>query len=183
MLKWVLKLFSKIFIVTGALIASQMPLFMQYYSQQLAGRVSELGWQIEGMEQMATQTGKNLDQYIQKFISNPDTDFQLQGQLMKETQTRWFYLKESIASLQQATAWSKPFIFLQRLDLKIAHSTLNSYKPGMTLNMEGMIYVLGGMGIGAFCYFILCQSVALLYKLIFKKSPINENIQGNFIKE
>jgi Protein of unknown function (DUF2937) len=155
MIKWMGSLVGKLFIVAGALIMSQMPLFMQYYTQQLAGRVSELQWQMEGVEQLAAKSGKNLDQYIQKFLVSDDLDFRQQGQFMKETNDRWRDFSTNLSALQQATAWTKPFVFLQKLNWTIMLATYDSYEPGLTLNIEGAVFALAGMGIGALLFSLI----------------------------
>lgn len=155
MIKWLGSLIGKLFIIAGALLMSQMPLFMQYYTQQLAGRVSELQWQKENFEQMAVQSGKSLDQYVQKFLINDDLDFKQQGQFMKATIERWEDFSKSLVELEKASVWAKPFVFLQKLDWNIMLATYDSFEPGLTLNLEGVVFAVAGMFIGSFLFFLI----------------------------
>jgi hypothetical protein len=65
--------------VIGAFVASQIPEFIQQYTQRLAGHVNELYRLLNQMRQVASYSNKTLDQYIQKFITSSDPDFARQG--------------------------------------------------------------------------------------------------------
>jgi hypothetical protein len=182
MLKWIGSFFGKLFALAGALIMSQAPLFIQYYTQQLAGRVAELEWQMQSMREVATLSGKNLDEYVQKFLISTDQDFKLQGQFMAGVINRWHEFTESLHALQHATVWTKPFIFLQKMDWSIAHSTYESYKVGLTLNLEGLMFTLAGLILG-YLVFLVVQQILILtaspFKRLFGSRKKNEILKQN----
>lgn len=163
MMAWIGSIISKVFMVMGALLLSQMPLYMQYYTQQLDGRVSELQWQIEAIGQMATQSGKDLDQYIGKFLTSDDPDFKLQGRFMSETRERWNDFSNNLKALKQSTVWTRPFIFIRNVNLTIAQATLASFQPGLTLNIEGAVYIVVGMVLGSVIFYLLRQLLRILF--------------------
>jgi len=166
MFNWILKLLDRIFVVMGALICIQAPLFMQQYHQQLVGRVDELAQQVDMMHQVAMESNKSLEQFIFKFVTNNDIDFSRQGNIMKGMVDRWRYLSEGLSSVDNASIWIKPFVFLQYLDYPIAHSTLNHYQFGIILTYEGLIYALIGICVGYLLYSILCSVVKRLFSYV-----------------
>lgn len=164
MLTWLSSFIGKLFVLAGALVMSQMPLFMQYYTQQLAGRVAELQWQVEGISLMAAQSNKSLNQYVHKFLASDDPDFKQQGEFMQDTIGRCRDFSVSLTTLQQASVWTKPFVFLQNVNWSIVKATYVSYEPGLTLNIEGGIFVMIGMGLGSAVFYLLRQFFNLIFR-------------------
>jgi hypothetical protein len=178
MVGWLGRILDKICLFAGALLFSQFPLFIQYYTQQLSGRVDELKWQIDAIHQAALLSGKGIEQYINKFLSSQDADFVLQGQLMQQIISRWHHYSEGLFSLEHATVWMKPILFIQYLDWNVVHSTFGLYEMGLTFNMEGMVFGIIGMMIG--CLFSIWVRlsfafvVSILKRFVFSKAVNNE---------
>ena len=142
------KLCEGVVAFTGAMLFSQAPLYMQYYSHQLAGRVAELKLQTQVMERAASLSGKTLGQYIQKFLVSSDSDFHSQGKLMQGMVDRLQHLIEYWQAMHQANVWERPFVFIKSLQWDIAKETLGSFEPGFVLSLEGAIYAFIGMSLG-----------------------------------
>jgi hypothetical protein len=157
MLKWIGKCVEGACAMSGALLFSQLPMFMQMYSHQLLGRVAELKLQTVIMEKAAGQTGKSLGQYIQKFLSSSDSDFRVQGKLMQGMVDRLQLLTEHLQALQNASVWERPYVFFKSLHWDVAKETLWAYVPGMTFSLEGAVYAFIGMGFGYFIFFCLSK--------------------------
>lgn len=151
----VAKLFERFFIALGAIACLQFPLFMVYYEEQLIGHVAELKWQVSQMEEAASKSKKSLEHYFQKFITNPDQDFSEQGRLMKKTYSRWVTLSNALRRLQEATSFTRPWVFLFNADWKIVKETAASFHPGFNFNFEALIYTFVGIFIGYGCYKML----------------------------
>lgn len=149
------KLLDRIFVVLGALICMQVPLYMQQYRQQLIGRVDELTQQVAMIRQVSAESNKTLEQFIQKFMDDKDIDFSRQGVLMRNMVHRLSDLSVSFLAVEQASIWLKPMIFFRYLDYGIARSTLSYYQPGVLLTYEGMIYTLIGIFFGYMFYRIV----------------------------
>lgn len=157
------RILDKICLCIGALLFSQFPLFIQYYTQQLSGRVFELQRQVEATRQVAMQSGKDVDQYIQKFLSSSDLDFVLQGQLMQQLIFRWNYYSEGLFALEHATLWMQPVNFVRYFDWSIARSTYENYSTGFTLNSQGLLFAGAGMIIGYLFSIILKSMIRWVY--------------------
>src|SRR5262245_43621845 len=176
MFRWIGKLLEGIFALAGALALSQAPLYMQYYTQQLSGHVSELKLQIFYLERAASQTGKSLGLYVQKFLSSTDQDFRIQGQLMQGMLDRFQILTEQLHALQSATVLERPFIFSQSLQWDIARETMHSFELGLTLSVEGAVYAFLGMLLGYLLFFFLRVILRIILSLLMprkeKRVPI-----------
>jgi hypothetical protein len=155
MFKWIGGLIDRIFAVAGALAFSQIPLFMQQYQLHLSGHVAELQMQVQAMRNSAALTGKSLEQYIMKFLNSSDLDFKNQGDLMRAMIQRYENLAEGYNALQNATAYAKPFLFIQYFDRDIAQATWPAFQMGFSFNLEGAAYVLMGIVFGLITYWIL----------------------------
>lgn len=155
-------LIDRLCIVFGAFMGSQVPQFMQQYSQRLSGHVTELEHLVEQLRKTASLSHKTLDQYIQKFLSSSDPDFVHQGHFMQGIVNRWDELNQSYLSLMQSSPLSRPFTFLYGLKSDIAGSTFDSFQPGLSLNLEGLCYT----GVGIVCGWAFFKVVSKLGNLL-----------------
>jgi hypothetical protein len=155
MLKIFSGLLDRIFAVLGALLFMQAPLFMQEYVQHLSGRVAELQWQTNQLQEMANQAGRTMTDYIEKFVSNPDLDISMQGTFMLMVIQRQSVLEKSLAAIKEAPVWKKPLVFMEYIQWDVARSTFDSYHMGIALTIEGGIYALIGVMAGVTVFAIL----------------------------
>lgn len=157
MLKWIGGFVDRSFAVIGALSFSQLPLFMHQYQQHLSGRVAELQLHVQSLKQAARVTGKTLPQYISKFLQSADTDFHNQGEVMNQMLQRYDYLSQGYQSLQTASIYSKPYVFIKYFDWELARSTWQTFEMGFAFSLEGISYAGIGIIVGLAVYWILCK--------------------------
>lgn len=155
---------DRLFALAGALSFSQTPLFIQQYRQQLFGRVEELNLQIRVLHDAAKLSGKTLEQYIDKFIQNPDIDFSRQGMIMQGLVQRWTELNQSLHALTEADLWKKPLVFIHYYNKDVAEATWRHFELGIPLTVEGGVYALFGMAIGFFTFFVLKSTLSIFWK-------------------
>src|ERR1700679_1329642 len=96
-------LLDRLCVVIGAFIGSQIPQFMQQYTQRLAGHVDALQRLLNQLRQMASLSNKTLEQYIQKFKDTSDSDFVHQGEFMQGILSRWEDLHQALDRLTQGS--------------------------------------------------------------------------------
>ena len=154
-------LLDRVCVVAGAFVGSQIPEFMQQYVQRLSGHVNELHRLLSQMRQVASYSNKTLEQYIHKFISSPDPDFARQGEFMQGMFYRWEELNQALSHLTHASMWIRPYTFLKELQYDIAQSTLESFQPGLNLNVEGLCYAGLGILIGWAFYQVVSKCIIL----------------------
>lgn len=131
--------------VVGAVLFSQVPEFMQQYLQRLGGHLDEARRQLQQFQDTAAQSGLTLERFIAQTAANAEPAVAKLGGVMTGTVVRVEELTAAQAALQNATLWSRPFVFLARLDLPIARATWGIFKPAVPTTLEGMIYALAGM--------------------------------------
>lgn len=157
-MKWFTEIIDRLFVVAGAALFSQLPIYMQEYQQRLAGHVDELGHQLATLRKLAKEGGKTLEQYIEKFLASGDADFVAQGAFLESMQYRFLKLSDALRGLQESTVFSKPFLFLKSIDFSIGKETLYSFQPGLLFTVEGACYLLAGMAVG-YAFFRLLSSL------------------------
>ncbi len=163
-LKWIDKFCDRAFAVVGALALTQTPAFFQQYIQQLSGRSLELKHQVEVLKGIAALSKKTLPQYISKFIESGDSDFASQGQLIQYIVNRYDTLQTSWEAMQQASVWTRPYVFVKNMQWDIVQATLADFHPAFTLTTEGLCYAFVGLLLGYSFYAILKRFVRLLFR-------------------
>lgn len=176
MLKIIHYILDRLFVVAGAFIGSQVPAFIQQYSQRLAGHVDELGRTIATLQKAAEHSNKNLDQYIGKFITSSDPDFSKQGEIMQSIVFRWQEITTSYQHLTGSNVWSRPFVFFSEWQPDIVKATLKSFQPSLALSVEGLCYTVAGLFAGYLFYHLIVRLFSALYRGL---TPFRSPYLGN----
>ena len=138
---------SKILVgVLFALVFSQLPTFTQQYHQRLAGRL-DLALQREA-EIVADARSMNLpvETYIQRFLDSPD--HALEGRRMEASLILARQLSHQEEALRLALPVTAPLRLVTQYDSALAGDVLRLYRPGLPLDMAGLVYTLFGMLLG-----------------------------------
>lgn len=177
MFRWISGLVDRIFAAAGGVLFSQAPLYMKQYAQQLSGHAAELRYQVDAMRQAATNSGKTLEQFIQKFVDSNDVDFVRQGDIMSAMVNRWYHTTDALASLQDSTVYSRPFVFMKNMNWDIVKSTWSHYVFGLPFTIEGLIYAVIGIIFGFIIFFGIRKFFLALWLAI--KSPFIRKEAGD----
>ena len=169
MSKWLFGLLDRIFVVIGAVVFFQIPLFFQHYAQRLGGHVAELRGQIDALQRAADGSGKTLQAYIQKFQSQADLDFAAQGHLMESMLRRYAHLDQAYNALINATILNRPLAFLQYFQPDIARQTVADFSFGLTFTTEALVYAFLGLCAGYLFFWILAALARGAIRLIRRK--------------
>lgn len=173
MLKWPIIFFDRLFSVAGAVTFSQIPEFIQQYSQQLSGHVNELNHQIGLMEKSAVLSNITLEEYIQKFLNfDNEAIFVRQGEIMKQMVVRLQDLSLALTQLKESPLYKKPLIFMAHIQTDIVKDTWDSFQPGIPTTLEGLIYALFGMLAGIFVFHIIKKTFKYLYLNLKKNKQV-----------
>ncbi|MFI5344042.1 MAG: DUF2937 family protein [Chlamydiales bacterium] len=158
-----LSMLDRLFVIVGALLGVQIPLFMQQYMQRLAGHVAELNRVLNNLRELAFQSNKTLEEYIAKFLANPDLDFSRQGEFMLGVESRWRHLSLALENMSASSIWMRPYLFLRDLQPEIAKPVFYSFEPGLNLTLEGLAYAVLGAVLGFCLYQALCKGVSAIF--------------------
>lgn len=146
------KILERIVISLCVILCMQLPFFITQYTHQLRGHIDELKWQVEQMTMAASSSGKNLDQYISKFVHNSDPDFANQGLMMRTVMQRFEKLSDAWMQLKNSSAFTRPFVFFRYVQSDIFSATFQDFKMGISFTFESIVFGLIGILIGSgFC--------------------------------
>lgn len=156
---------SRLSAVAGALIFSQLPQYLQQYTQRLGGHVNEIGRLVEQLQMLALQSGKSLSQYIDKFTRSNDPDFAQQGEWMQTLVERHAQLSAAWEAITHATPLTRLSAYLAHHQSEIAKTTLAFFQPAFPMTVEAGIYAL----IGALIGYLIYRCIKFLILNIYKK--------------
>lgn len=165
MITWLSHVLDRVFVVVGAFLCSQIPAFMQQYTQRLGGHLSELNHQLVQLQKVAKLSGKTLPEYVAKFQASGDLDFIRQGELMQQLIERQQVLTQALTQLIHADTVQRPLIFIRHLQIDIAQGTMQSFQPSLTFSGEGLFYALLGVLVGYGIYALFLRAVALIGRM------------------
>ena len=139
------RLLDRVLCVLGAVLFAQAPEFMQQYLQRLGGHLDEARRQLLQFQQAAAQSGLSLDRLIDHTTASTDPAVAKLSVVMNDAIARVDTLAAAQAAMQNASFWSRPFVFLRHVDLAIAQATWAIFKPAVPTTVEGLAYALFGM--------------------------------------
>lgn len=166
MIKWFGKWSRRLLVLLTALVFVQAPQFISQYQDHLRGHVKELDVQIGMLKKIASLSGKNIDQYVDKFVKSSDPDFSQQGMFLERMLERYEKLSASMLSFKTSSRWMLPFSYMANFDMDISQETFNSFTIGFPLNLEGIIYALIGALVG---YGLVSAFLGLYYGMKEKR--------------
>lgn len=138
-------LFDRLLCVLGAVAFTQVPEFIQQYLQRLGGHLDEARRQLESFTQVAAMSNLTLPQLVERTAQNSDEAVAKLSGVMREAMERVDHLSAAMDAIRNASAWTRPFVFLRHLDPAIAKATWAIYKPAVPTTVEGLVYA--GFGV------------------------------------
>jgi len=138
-------LIDRLLCVVGAVLCSQLPEFIQQYLQRLGGHLDEARWQLDRFREVAAKSGLTLDQLAARSQTNAEPSVARLGQLMHDAVERADALAAADTAIRHASILTRPFVFLRHVDMSIAWSTWQVFRPAVPTTIEGMLYAGVGM--------------------------------------
>lgn len=136
---------DRVLCILGAVVACQLPEFIQQYLQRLGGRLDEARRQLAQFTDIAAQSRLSLADFIDRTSHNADTSVARLAGVMRDTVSRVDSLSAADSAIRHASLWEKPFVFFSHFDPDIARATLSIYKPAVPTTLEGLVYAVLGM--------------------------------------
>lgn len=133
------------FVLTGAITGSQVPSFVDAYTQRLGGALDEARATLAGFERAAASAGLTFDDYRQRLTGNPDVAFRKTGEAIDRLARRVEALDALERELAEAGPWQRPWVVARSHDRQILERAYAQWHPGLTLDPRwGAI----GLGLG-----------------------------------
>lgn len=166
-MNFIAKMIDRIFAVCGAIVFMQMPQFMQNYTENLAGHLAEVRWQLEQLRTMVHKSGRSLNELVAKFLVSPDSDIVFQGELIQGMVDREASFSSALTSISQASPYSKPLVFFKTIDWDIVNETSRHFSFGLPLSMESLTWGL----LGLFAGYLLFRTLKRFFLLFIPRAP------------
>lgn len=163
MIRFIFGVVDRLIGVSGAVLFSQAPMFINQYMQNLSGHVAELNLQIGTLRNAAETSGKTLPEYIGKFLKSPDPDFSAQGVWLGDIMDRFSSMNTSLTALQDSSLWARPLLFVRHCYLDIVEQTYREFTPGLPFSIEGIAYAVAGMLLFSSVFWIFKSGLRRLY--------------------
>lgn len=160
MIQWIGKMIDRIFAVAGAIAFAQFPQFFLQYLHQLSGHAAELQIQLEQLKQSVKLSNSSITELIAKFHLSLDPDIVRLGDFMQMIVDRSERFTTALSSLQNASIFTKPFLFIRYFDSSIGRDTFKHFQLGFSFTLEGIVYAFVGMVFGYYVFYSL-RSVVL----------------------
>lgn len=138
-------LLDRVLCVVGAVVFSQAPEFMQQYLQRLEGHLDEARLTLGHFKDAAAQSGMSIEQLVASAGQNPDPSMRSIGGVVQGAAVRVDQLAAADAALRGASAWSRPYVFLEHADWGITKATWAIFRPAVPTTAEGFVYAAMGM--------------------------------------
>ena len=159
---------DRIVCVIFAVLFSQAPVYMAQYEDVLSGAQMEASIKYDDLKTEAKKFGQTLDEYIDELSSNENEKVRGNAALDAQDVERYESYTAALTALHDASAFTKPFVFMSHFSSKIHSVTASQFEPNIPLTPEGLFYAFLGLlfGMG------LVRIVGNLFGKIFKKEKI-----------
>jgi thiosulfate reductase cytochrome b subunit len=128
-----------------ALLFSQAPEFMQQYHQRLGGTTDELARVIRQFEEDSRRSGHDRQGALGLMEKNSERLVRDQAARMKENIARLARLREQQEAFRDGSAFVRVASLLTNADSDIFEATWQSYKPGLQITFDGILFALIGL--------------------------------------
>lgn len=122
------------FVLSGALVGSQVPAFVDAYTQRLGGALDEARSTLAGFERAAASAGLTFDDYRRRLLENQDVAFRKTGEAVARLADRVAMLTALERDLAAAGPWSRPWVVARSHDRLILERAYEQWSPGLTLD-------------------------------------------------
>ena len=157
---------DRIISTAGALIFFQIPSFLVQYQQRLGGHVDELARLINKYKSAAGDNGRTVEEYIGLHLQSNVKEFVSTGKIMTENMERYTDLSAALKSLSQSKGIVKFYSFLKDIDIDIFKAALKNFVPGISFNIDTLIYGAAGIVFFMTVYFVIKKSLLFIVKKI-----------------
>lgn len=134
---------DRILCVLAAVVLLQAPIYMNQYQNVLAGAQLESSLSYNSLRLIAAEFDQTLREYIDELLANDNPKVVANAEEDDEKIKRYESYTASLEAFQQASVFSRPFVFLSNYDQRLGNAV--EFQPGLPITMEGFVYALLGI--------------------------------------
>ncbi len=158
-------LLDRVFFAAGVMLFMQVPHLVDQYAQRLGGYYQAQVSHLEQYQQIANKQHQgNLDALIQEFESSARVSVQEAGGNVRSIRDEAHSLKTDVDVFTNQRLVFKLAHLVTGLHYDVAKETIKTYKPGVSLSIEGFVCgVIGGVLLS------LLFNTCLFFPKLFKR--------------
>ncbi len=130
------------FVLSSAILGSQVPNFVDAYGQRLGGALDEARATLASFERAASGAGLSFDDYRRRMSESQDLAFHQTGDAVERLVDRVVVLTALQQAMDEAGPWSRPWVVLRSHDRTILERAYAQWRPSLTLDPRW-----GGVGL------------------------------------
>ncbi len=133
-----------------ALFLSQAPQYMNLYLNVLSGAKAAHEKSVATLTEKAQELDMTVQQFIDDLLKSESKVSKNSGQVHQKQLADFENTKRAFEALKNATAFTRPFVFLKYVDWSLAKNV--QFQPAFPLTLESLVYVLVGIILGMLLY-------------------------------
>lgn len=122
------------FVLSGALVGSQVPAFVDAYTQRLGGALDEARSTLASFERAAASAELTFDDYRRRLLESQDVAVRKTGEAVERLAARVVMLTVLKRDLAAAGPWTRPWVVARSHDRPILERAYEQWSPGLTLD-------------------------------------------------
>ncbi len=126
------------------LAASQVPEFVQQYTQRLGGHLDALVQQLTELDERAADAGLDRNAYVAALRRSDDPNAVREGNYLATLPARLDRVETAYLGIRTAPSWSRGITFFRYYEPNVADAAWQDFRPAIPASMEGVGY--GGAG-------------------------------------
>ncbi|WNC74109.1 DUF2937 family protein [Thalassotalea psychrophila] len=144
MLRFICSTFDKILFSVNAVVAMQLPGFIQQYGQRISGHLAEAQYQLQKYQYIADQHYQgDILLLVRRYQMNSDPGINAAGDVVFDLIDRISLLTKHVSHLFESDYFLQIYYFIIELDLEIARATLQDYQLTIPLNIAAIATGIG----------------------------------------
>jgi len=147
------------FVLTGAVAGSQVPAFVDAYTQRLGGALDEARSTLAGFESAAAGSGLTFDDYLRRLLQSEDVAFRKTGEAVDRLAARVAMLTALERDLATAGPWTRPWVVARSHDRLILERAYEQWSPGLSLDPR---WGAAGLGFGWLLHAALAGTAGMI---------------------
>lgn len=141
---------ERIVVFFAALFLSQAPQYMNLYLNVLAGARATYEKSVKEIAEKAGELGMSTKEFIDDLAKSQSQAGKKSGELHQNQITNLEKAKKAFDAIKNASAFSRPFVFLKHADWALAKNV--QFQPAFPLTLEALAYVIVGIILGMLLY-------------------------------
>ncbi|MBS0618809.1 MAG: DUF2937 family protein [Spirochaetes bacterium] len=141
---------ERLFVFFMALFMSQAPQYMNLYLNVLSGAKAAYEKSVKEIGEKAAEIGMTTKDFIDDLVKSPSQAAHKSGELHQSQIKHFEDAKAAFDAIKNASAITRPFIFLKHVDWSLAKNV--QFQAALPFTLESLIYVIMGIILGMLLY-------------------------------